>query len=445
MTRKLLLAWLLIGLAGAAVAADWPHWRGPLQTGVSPESGLPTAWEPGAPNWSAELGGVGVSSPIVSGDRILVTSQAGWSPLRRGGERHPTLARGGAERDERPLARTSDDAQPVEFLVEAFGRRNGERLWQHRLAAEGELPEVHLKHNLASPSPVTDGEHVIAWFGNGQLVALRVEDGALAWKRHLGQELGPFDISWGHGSSPALHEDLVILLCDHGSKSILLALDKRTGEERWRREGEKGAKSYSTPIVYRDAGRAEMIVNSTSRVDVYDPATGELLWWVGGPHRFAIPVPSFHDGVLYLSRGYRSGPYMAVRAGGRGDVNDSHVAWAVATGAPYIASLLHYEGLLYMANGQGVVTCVDAADGRKVWQQRVGGIFSASPIGGDGKIYLASETGETVVLAAGREPRVLARNRIDGRSVATPALSGGQIFIRTDDSLLTFGVAAAAR
>jgi outer membrane protein assembly factor BamB len=146
--------------------------------------------------------------------------------------------------------------------------------------------------------------------------------------------------------------------------------------------------------------------------------------------------------VLYASRGYRSGPYLAIRPGGRGDVSATHVKWQVPTGAPYISSLLYYEGLVYMANDAGVVTCVDAATGAKVWQERTGGIFSASPVAGDGKVYLMSETGETIVFHAGREPRILARNRIDGRIVASPAIAGGRLYVRADDRLIAIGGAS---
>ena len=424
---------------GAGRADDWPQWRGPHGTGVSTEERLPTRWSAQDVAWKARLGGLGVSSPIVSGDRVFVTSQVGRGTLKEGS--HPTLARGEDAKAEKPLGAGAAEAGAsgrVQFLVEAFHRKDGRRLWQHRLEVAGDLPPVHEKHNLASPSPVTDGRHVYAWFGNGQVVALGV-DGTLAWRRHLGREYSPFEINWGHGSSPALYQDLLILLCDHEPASYLLALDKRTGRERWRVEREKGSISYSTPTVVAGPRGDELIVNSTRRVDVYDPATGTLLWWVGEPHRFAIPVPTHHDGVLYMSRGYRSGPYMAVRTGGRGDVTKTHVRWSVPTGAPYIASLLHYEGLVYMANDAGIVTCVDPGTGDKVWQERIEGIFTASPLGADHKVYLVSDTGETIVLRAGREPQVVARNPVGERSVATPAISGGQIFIRTDDHLICVG------
>ena len=147
----------------------------------------------------------------------------------------------------------------------------------------------------------------------------------------------------------------------------------------------------------------------------------------------------YHEGVIYLSRGYRSGPYAAIRPGGRGDISTTHVVWHVPTGAPYISSLVYYDGLLYMAGDVGVITCVDAKTGAQVWRQRLGGIYTASPVAGDGKIYLASESGETLVLRAGRTPEVLARNRIDGRVLASPAIAGGRIFIRTDDHVVAVG------
>jgi outer membrane protein assembly factor BamB len=424
---------------GFAAADDWPQWRGPQGTGISAEKGLPTRWSPDEVTWKARLGGLGISSPIVWGDRVFVTSQVGRAALRPGN--HPTLARGPDADAEKPLgAAASPPADPgkVRFLVEAFGRRDGRRLWQYAIDAEGPLPEVHQKHNLASPSPVTDGGHVYAWFGTGQLVALDLE-GKLIWQKNLAKEYGPFDIAWGHGSSPALYSDLVILLCDHDPASYLVALDKQTGAVRWKTDRAKGSLSYTTPTVVSTPTGDELVVNSTTRVDGYDPATGKLLWWAGEPHRFAIPVPAYHEGTLYMSRGYRSGPYMAVRAGGRGDVSKTHVTWSVPTGAPYVSSLLHYDGLVYMANDVGVVTAVDPKTGEKVWQERVEGIFTASPVGAGGKVYLVSETGDTIVLAAGREPKVLARNSVGERSVATPAFSGGQIFIRTDGHLIAVG------
>jgi outer membrane protein assembly factor BamB len=434
---------LRIGLALAAAlatsvsAADWPQWRGPNGNGVADEKDLPLRWT-ATENvaWKADLGGVGVSSPIVAGNRIFVTSQLGAGISRQG----PRLAQGAdaASAGERSLTPRAADANRTLFLVEAFDRAAGRRLWEYRFEAAAPLPSVHDKANLASPSPVTDGQLVYAWFGTGQIVALDM-NGKLVWERNLATEISPFDINWGHSSSPTLYEDLLILICDHDPASYLLAVDKKTGKQRWKADRGKGRQSYTTPFVVQTAAGAELVVNSSQRVDAYDPKTGTLLWHVGGSNQFPIPSPTFHDGVIYLTRGYRSGPYMAIRPGGRGDVSNSHVIWQVNTGAPYISSLVYDGGLLYMANDVGGVTVIEADTGKRLWQERVGGLFSASPVAGDGKIYFVSETGEVIVLRAGREPAVLARNDVGERLMASPAISNGQIFLRSDGRLIAIG------
>jgi outer membrane protein assembly factor BamB len=288
---------------------------------------------------------------------------------------------------------------------------------------------------MASPSPVTDGTHVYAWFSTGQLVALDL-DGNLVWQRHFGQEVGPFEINWGHASSPTLFEDTLILLCDHEPASYLLAVDTLTGRDRWKADRGRGRQSYTTPFVVAAPTGPELIVNSSERVDAYDPRTGTPLWHVGGTNQFPIPSPAYHDGLLYLSRGYRSGPYMAVRPGGRGDVNETHVVWQARTGAPYISSLVHDNGLVFMASDVGGVTALDAATGQRVWQQRLDGIFSASPVAGDGKVYFTSETGAVFVLRSARQPELVARNDLGERLIASPAISGGRLFFRSDDRLI---------
>jgi outer membrane protein assembly factor BamB len=438
----LLLSAILQSLLPAmSYASDWPQWRGPHGNGIADEKNLPDRWS-ATENvaWKASLSGLGVSSPIVFGDRVFVTSQIG-SGVRRAGN-HPRLAQGAAAATagERALGAPKDapaDGRTF-FVVEAFSRTDGHRLWQHRTEAVGPLAGVHDKHNLASPSPVTDGQLVYAWFGTGQVVALDM-NGKLVWERHLGKEISPFEINWGHASSPTLFQESLILLCDHEPASYLLAVDKKTGKDRWKTDRGNGRSSYTTPFVVNAASGPELIVNSSQRVDAYDPRTGAFLWHVGGSNQFPIPVPTFHDGVIYMSRGYRSGPYMAIRPGGKGDISASHVVWQVNTGAPYISSLVYDSGLLYMANDVGAITVVDAANGQKVWQERVDGVFSASPVAADGKIYFLSETGETIVLRSGREPRIIARNDVGERLIASPAISNGQIFLRSDDRLIAVG------
>ena len=432
---------ILVLFAPILRAENWPQWRGPSATGVSPEKGVHVEWSNDKNvAWRAELGGLGVSSPVVWGERVFVTYQTGAGGLRQG--RHPTFVQEGnpAELGETPLggsrAERRDDR--ISFGVSAHHTSDGRRLWQYNLDAEGELPDVHEKRNLATSSPVTDGAHVYAWFSNGQLAALDV-NGKLAWKRHLGREYSRFDLDWGHASSPVLYRDRLILLCYHKSSSYLLALDKRTGKELWKVDRGQDLKSYSTPLVIETPQGGELIVNSSENMEAFDPRTGKSLWKYVEPTRFAVPMPVYHDGVLYVSRGYRSGPYMALRAGQRGEISKEKLLWHVETGAPYTSSLVYDNGLLFSATEMGIVTCLDAKTGERVWRERLGGIYSASPVVADGKVYLFSESGETLVLRAGRTAQVLARNKLNIRVIGSPAFSGGRIFIRGDRQLVAIG------
>jgi len=397
------------------------------------ETGLPVEWSVSKGlAWKADLAGTGTSSPIVTGELVIVTSQAGSYAGGDGSD--PRLAR-----DERALALQERaisvrNAPEVTLVVEAFRRTDGKRVWEYKLAATGDRPETHEKHNLATPTPVTDGEYVFAWFGNGQVVALDL-NGKEVWKRHLGSFLN----LWGHGSSPALYKGLLLLLCDHRPGAYLLALDAKTGEVRWKADRGKGRVSHSTPVVVPGAKGDELIVNSDQRIDAYSPLTGELLWWAGSERQTPIPSAVFHEGTIYLSRGYRNSDIWALKAGGRGDVGATHMKWRMPNGGSYVPSILQYQGLLYMTNEVGVVTCADMETGAVVWKERLGGIFFASPVAGDGKVYLLSETGEMFVLRAGRKADILAKNKLEERFLASPAIAGGRIFLRGDGNLFAAG------
>jgi outer membrane protein assembly factor BamB len=438
--RLFLLALIMLTTMAPLRAENWPQWRGPASIGVSTETGLPERWsDTENVAWKAPVRGLGISSPVVWGDQVFVTSQIGRSARKAGN--HPSLVQGGnpADAGERALGGATAQAdEKVSFLVTALSRIDGRKLWEYEVPAEGRLNEVHDKHNLASSSPVTDGRRVYAWFGTGQIVSLDMT-GKLVWTRHLGKEYSPFDINWGHSSSPAIFNDSLILICYHDTDSYLLNLDAVSGKTKWRVDRGGTFNSYSTPLIVPIAGTHEIIVNSSDGVSGHNTANGELLWHIQETNRFPIPMAVFHDGTIYTSRGYRSGPYMAIRPGGKGDVSKTHVTWRVDTGAPYVSSLVHYNGLLYMAGDVGVLSAIDAKTGNRVWQERTGGVFTASPVAADGKIYLLSEDGQTIVLAAGPKPRVLARNRLNARQLASPAISGGRIFIRTDDAVIAIG------
>jgi outer membrane protein assembly factor BamB len=426
-----------LGLLATELNADnWPHWRGPSASGVSKEEKLPAKWsDTENVAWKVPVNGLGISSPIVWGNLVIVTSQAGSGTVRQG----PRLVQSGnpVESGERALNAASGDGK-VTFLVTALDRNSGRRAWEFELSAEGPLPSVHEKHNLASPSPVTDGERIYAWFATGQIAAIDLS-GKLVWKKHLGAEYGPFEINWGHGSSPVVYKDQLILVCYHEKASYLLSLDARTGGVRWKVDAPAGVTSYSTPMVVESGAKAEIVVNSSVGVSGHDAATGERLWHYEEANRFPVPTPTSDGSLIYMSRGYRSSPFMAIRPGGKGDVATSNVAWRVPSGAPYISSLVYYDGLIYMTGDVGVLTVSDAKTGERVYQERVGGVYTASPVAGDGKVYLVSEDGETIVLAAGRTPRILERNKLNARQLASPAIAGGRLFIRSDDALYAIG------
>jgi outer membrane protein assembly factor BamB len=439
MGRTLLITVVLFAAPSILSADQWPQWRGPHGSGVTRETNLPSAWS-ATTNlaWRAALPGAGVSSPTVWGDLVFVTSQAGAGVRRTGS--HPTLvqnAPAGTATGEGMLTAGSAASDRVTFVVSAHRWSDGSLAWKHELPSEGALPAVHDKHNLATPSPVTDGEIVVAWFGTGQIVALDLE-GKPLWTKAMGTG-APFDLQWGHSSSPVIHDDQLLLLCYHGSASYLVSVDKRTGAELWRANRPAGLFSYSTPVVVERGARDLVVVNSSTGVHALRADNGELVWEVKEDNRFPIPVPSIVDGVIYTTRGYRSGPMLAIRPDGSGDVTTSHVLWRVPTGAPYVPSLLHYDGLIYTAGELGVVTCFDAKTGERLWQERVGGVFTGSPVAGDDKIYFTSETGETIVLRAGRAFSLIGRNQLNGHFVASPAISRGRIFLRSDDALFAVG------
>ena len=416
-------------MAAPAAAQHWPQWRGPDGLGVSADTDIATRWGPDENiAWRVPLAGIGTSTPVIWGDRIFLTSQLGTGPIDERGAQFPGTRR----------ATTRGQTDGVTLLVQAFRREDGHVEWEHRLTAEGRIPAVHRNHNLATPSVVTDGDRLFAWFGTGQLVALDLEGHEL-WSRHIGQDYAPFDVLWGHGSSPQLYEDLLILQCDHPAAAYLLALDTATGEERWVVDRGPFLRAYSTPLVVPTDEGDQLIVNSSRWIDAYDPSTGQARWRAGSTVELAIAMPVYGDGVVYSTRGYSSGPSLSVDTGGRGDVNSTHVRWRQPTRAPYVSSLLLYRGLLYMATENGILTITDPDTGDPVTRTRLHGVYTASPVAADGHVYLLNEDEETVVLEAGPDAQVVSRNALGARALASPAIAHGRVYIRTDQHLFAIG------
>ena len=400
---KVWFGWVpMVLVLGVSLSAnDWPHWRGPTASGVAAPSPLPSTWS-STENvaWQAPLQGAGVSSPIVSGNRVFVTSQVGDG--RRQGGNHPTLAQGvdPATAGESTLARRAG-APASTFVVEAFDRATGKRSWIHEIAAEGELPPVHDKHNLASASPVTDGERVYAWFGTGQIVALDV-NGKPLWSKHLGQEYGAFDINWGHASSPVLFEDSIILLL----LSLAGVVQRSTARSQLERTESTASRCRARWIVRPH----EVNRLPDSRLD--------------GRQRHPVSEPRLSLQPVHGDQARRPRRHY-----------ETNVVWRVADRRPVRVVAGALPGRDLHEHRQRHPVGVRCEQRQRLWQERVGGTFSASPIAGDGKIYFVSEGGETIVVKAGRTFEIVSRNKLDGHFVASPAAGGGKVFLRADDRL----------
>jgi outer membrane protein assembly factor BamB len=259
------------------------------------------------------------------------------------------------------------------------------------------------------------------------------------WKRHLGQERSRFDVRWGHGSSPALYDDSLLLLVDHPGDSYLLAVDKRSGKDLWRAGRGTEKRSYTTPFVIRREDGDQLTINTKDRLEALDPADGRVLWHVGESNRVPIAMPVYHDGVLYSNRGYFSAPYLAVRVDGEDDGSEPKLKWRIATGGPYVSSLVYHGGLLFMATERGIASAIDAETGQTVWKKRLGGVFTASPVIANGKVYFVEESGKTYVVEAAREYTLVSTNDIGQRTLASPAISNGIVFLRSDSHLFAVG------
>ena len=383
----------------------WPRWRGPSGQGVVTGTGYPETWSAtDNVRWKVRVPGRGNSSPIVWGDKIFLTT-------------------------------AYDGGKKISVLC--FRRSDGELLWEV-FAPEATPESPHRKNGHASGTPTTDGVRVYAYLGNHGLLAVDVS-GKMVWHRPFA-EIPAFH---GTAGSPLLYKDSVILYQDHeGGTSFVSAFDKSTGKVKWSTHRDETV-GWGTPIAIRTGDRDELIVSSQKRVYAYDPDTGKELWTCGGNLYEVIPTPVVGHGLVYCSSG-RAGPTLAIRPGGSGDVTDTHVVWKSPKGSPFVPSPLLYGDYLYMVNDiQSVATCYDAKSGEVMWQGRLGKAqregFSASPIGVQGKVFFTNDLGDTFVLKAGPEFELLHVNRLNQRTLASPALVDGNWYFRTESHLLSIG------
>lgn len=418
---------------------NWGEWRGPHRTGISSETNLPVSWNPGELLvWKTETAGPGASTPIVWGDRVFITAQTG---------RDAKIRRPGVV-----LSRADDE---LRLCIQCFSRTDGELLWEHRMKPTGTLTPTHSLHNQCTPSCVTDGERVIAWFATGQLHCFDME-GKPLWQRDLAEDYGAFDLLWAHASSPTLFGDLVYVLCDHNPQANLIALSIKNGEEVWRVNRGSGLRSYSTPLVNHSKDQnPQLIINSNPGIDGYDARTGKHLWHFEEFCKVPVPVPSVVNGTLYASRGYSNGPFMAMplpeidhpasaATAAVVQLSKTDTTWRLASRAPYVSSPLVYNGRIYLASEDGQVRCHNQDSGEILWSRKLGNTFWATPVAGDGKVYLLDETGEMIVLADGEKLTVLSRNHVplaDGeRMLGSPSISHGCLFFRSESHLFSVGV-----
>jgi outer membrane protein assembly factor BamB len=415
MKPLLVPATVLFGVATLS-GADWPQWRGPQLTGASPDAALPLRWS-ATENvaWAVDLPGHSAATPIVAGGRVYVTAP---------------------------------EADTVQLLC--LDRRDGKQLWKRSLGpAAG---HAHRKHNMATPSPATDGRRVVAMSGSGVLKAFDLE-GRELWARDLQKEYGAFGLNWGYGSSPLLFEDAVYVQVLHGMKtddpSYVLRVEPATGRNRWRVERptpavQESPDAYSTPTPVRVGGKVEIVVTGGDVVTGHDPETGKELWRATGLnpgndpwYRIVASPVAIGDLVVAPTR---VKPMLAIRGGGRGDVTASHRVWSYDQG-PDVPTPATDGTHLYVVNDKGIVSCLDARSGRVLYgpQRIASGTYSASPVVADGKVYVTSEEGQTTVLKAGPAFEVLAENALGDYTLATPAVSDGQLFIRTAKRLYCIG------
>lgn len=367
---------------------------------------------------------------MVWGDRLFVTTAVDSGVA--GGVETPAVDAGAGGR---PSSRPP--ANKLRFVLMALDRATGAKLWE-RTAREVQPREgTHPDGTYASPSPMTDGERVYAFFGSQGLYAFDLH-GEPLWQQDLGDMT--IRLGFGEGSSPVLAGDSVIVNWDHEGDSFIAALDKRTGKERWRTPREEQT-SWSTPLVVEHEGGAQVVVSATNKIRSYALADGALVWEASGMTLNAIPTPVHEGGVVYLTSGFRGNSAMAIRLdGAHGDITGSaNVLWTLDRDTPYVPSPLLYDGILYfLKSNNGVVTAVDVASGKVLYgPERVEeprNVY-ASPVGAAGRIYLVGREGAAVVLEAGPKFKVLARNVLDDRFDASPAVSGNQLFLRGRASL----------
>ncbi|HKQ75999.1 MAG TPA: PQQ-binding-like beta-propeller repeat protein [Blastocatellia bacterium] len=404
---------IIVIFFASALADNWPQWRGPLLNGLSNEKNLPAHWDK-TENiaWRLSLPGPSAATPVIWEDRIFLTVTAG-----------------------------------KEIHLWCVEKKQGRLRWNKPLGRSAVELRTHPKHNPSTPSPATDGTSVYALNAYGSLTGFDLAGNEI-WKRDLWQDYGRFILRFGFASSPLLYEDSLYIQVLRESTpsepSYLLRIDKKTGKTIWKKDfstGFKPAEAYTTPTILKHGKGAELIVNGSDQVTGHDLNTGQELWRVAGlsannpPFRI-VSSPVVADEIIYAPGADR--PLIALRAGGRGNI--TNYLWSSRNG-PDVPSPVTDGKFFYIVDDKGIARCLDAKSGKEIWgpQRLKPGAYSSSPVLADNKIYVVNEEGLTTVFKAGPNFEMLAENSLDDLCVSSPAISGGQIFIRTAQFLYCIG------
>jgi outer membrane protein assembly factor BamB len=436
----------LIALSAAAPAAqtgprngvDWPSYRGIAASGVAEGPATPDSFS--AALWKTAVAGIGNSSPIVWGELLCLTTAVSTSA--------DTNLKIGLYGDIESVA----DASVHEWKVLCLDKRNGSMRWQQ--TAHRGVPKIkrHTKATHANSTLATDGTHLAAFFGSEGLHVYAL-DGKPLWKKDLGVlDSGYFmvpEAQWEFGSSPIIHDGILVVLADVQKNSFLAAFDVKTGAEIWR-VARADVPTWSTPAIAGPAGREQIVVNGWRHTGGYDLKTGREIWKLTGGGDIPVPTPVTGHSLIYLTSAHGpSSPVYAVRDTARGDISlapdqtsNAGIAWSVPRDGAYLTTPILYEDLLYVVRPNGVLSAFEARSGARVYQQRLGSgtsAFTASPVANNGRIYFTSEEGDVYVVKAGRDFALVGTNRLDAVTLASPAISEGRMFFRTKDHVMAFG------
>ncbi len=393
MPRVLLLICFFLLSSLPVCPAGWPQFRGPGGQGHSSERDLPLEWsEDKNIIWKVPIPGLGWSSPVIQGDRIWLTTALG---------------------EGRSLRTVS------------IHRKDGRVLSEVEVFLNNDPARIHSKNSHASPTPILEDDRVYVHFGASGTACLSSE-GQILWRTQL-----EYETMHGPGGSPTLFGDLLIVSCDGTNVQYVVALEKRTGQIRWKQSREKGRMAFSTPLVIQEQGVDQVVSTGGDRVVSYDPMTGKEIWWFPYDGFSLVPRPVYGLGLVYVCSGFNSPVLYAIRPSGRGNLAGSHLAWSLSKGVPFNPSPVLVGDELYVVSDRGVLSCLDARTGGILWKERLGGNFSASPLAAPERIYFLNEEGETTVLAPGKEFKKLATNSVDGRTQASLAAADNAIYLRS--------------